>query len=226
MNRTTHKIPKDTKRPTDTEILTDTKVLTDTLYSHEEQESHEAKGMQEVIGKAILAALPQRNDKHHKQVFNLCRHLKGVPELSKLPADELLPFVEQWHTAALSTGFLSSELFLETRMYFVLSWDKVNIPALEMSLLMEIADANREQVYGVVGFDRLLSLCRELQKFHGENPFFLGCRKAGELLGVSYKQASTWLCFLEYEGHIKTIVQGTKTPRKASEYRYLGGKKE
>jgi len=71
----------------------------------------------------------------------------------------------------------------------------------------------------------LASLCYHLQALRGEKPFFLGCREAGKLLGVSFQAASLWLILLASESNPNRILQlvrkGTKVSRLANEYRFL-----
>jgi hypothetical protein len=69
----------------------------------------------------------------------------------------------------------------------------------------------------------LAALCRELQRAAGDGAFFLSCRTAGDLLGVSRTQAGRWLWLLNHDGIIRTIEKGgaAKTPRRATRYRYM-----
>lgn len=69
----------------------------------------------------------------------------------------------------------------------------------------------------------LTSLCRELQRAAGENPFFLSARTAGRLLNVSPMQASRWFFLLQSDGILKLVSKGgtAESVRQASRYRYI-----
>ena len=68
----------------------------------------------------------------------------------------------------------------------------------------------------------LISLCRELQRGAGDQPFFLGCRSAAELLGESPRQAAKWLRMLTESDVLELVSQGGPISKRASEYRYVG----
>ena len=77
--------------------------------------------------------------------------------------------------------------------------------------------------YGAGSLRTLLaSLCRELQRFHGDERFYLSGRVAGPRLGVSRVQAWRWLKTLERDGIIKPLTKHPRGKRLATEYRYLG----
>lgn len=54
----------------------------------------------------------------------------------------------------------------------------------------------------------------------GDSPFYLACRSAGELLGITHVTANRWIRLLENEGILTRIQTGTRS--KASEFRYVG----
>lgn len=67
-----------------------------------------------------------------------------------------------------------------------------------------------------------VGLCRELQRGAGDRPFYLSCRGAGRLLGVTHVQASRWLYLLVVDGVLEEVEKGDVKKRRASQYRYLG----
>ena len=67
---------------------------------------------------------------------------------------------------------------------------------------------------------RLVLLCRQLQQTSGDQPFFLGCRTAGELLGINHVLAAKFLKLLVCEHILSIALAGTT--KKATRYRYLG----
>ncbi len=79
------------------------------------------------------------------------------------------------------------------------------------------------EVYDQSEVQRLVSLCRELQRSAGNNPFYLACRKAGELLGVGRDKAHRWLFLLMQDRLLEEVCKGDFKTGRASRYRYLGG---
>jgi hypothetical protein len=73
--------------------------------------------------------------------------------------------------------------------------------------------------YDVDSLRLLVALCRDLQQEAKDQPFYLACRTAGELIGTSYKLAASWLRMLVADGALKVVK--LSTPRQAIRYRYL-----
>ncbi len=67
----------------------------------------------------------------------------------------------------------------------------------------------------------LASLCRELQRFHGDKEFPLGCRIAGTTVGVSHVQAASWLGLFVSMGALALVRPGDKGGGLAARYRYV-----
>ena len=62
----------------------------------------------------------------------------------------------------------------------------------------------------------LMQICIALQAYHGAEPFFLSCRKAGELIGLHFTDASKLLVLFVSHGWLRLIKAGDK--RTASRY--------
>ena len=69
---------------------------------------------------------------------------------------------------------------------------------------------------------RLVALCRQLDREAKGGPFFLSCRTAGKLLGVSHVQANRWLFLLAHDGVIEQMNKGDPGKRQAAEYQWIG----
>jgi hypothetical protein len=71
----------------------------------------------------------------------------------------------------------------------------------------------------------LVALCFQLQRVHGEQPFFLTCRDAGCLLETPFTTVHCWLQILADEDGpyrvIKKVSTGSQAARTANEHRYL-----
>jgi hypothetical protein len=68
---------------------------------------------------------------------------------------------------------------------------------------------------------RLAVLCEALQRFWGQQPFYLAVRQAADLLGVGRDTAHRALRALETAGIIRRVKTGTWADRKASTWRFL-----
>ena len=64
------------------------------------------------------------------------------------------------------------------------------------------------QDYNTEAMLRLVVICRELQRARGEGPFYLSCRKAGQLIGVDHDTASRWLRVLVVDGILVPAWKG------------------
>jgi hypothetical protein len=65
----------------------------------------------------------------------------------------------------------------------------------------------------------LICLCLELQAHAPDGRFFLDCRNAGKVIGVSHETAAAMLRVLCNDGVLERISQGTRGH--AAEYQYV-----
>ena len=81
-----------------------------------------------------------------------------------------------------------------------------------------------------LGYDgdlrRLDALCWQLQLQWGARPFPLGCRIAGEFLGVSKTEAHGLFKALKFDGVLRLAKKGTLKDRQASEWLFIGAEIE
>jgi hypothetical protein len=68
---------------------------------------------------------------------------------------------------------------------------------------------------------RLVLLCRELQRLQGDKPFFLSARSAAGLVGVTPITASRWLRQFEALKILACVKKGGIQDKQASEFKYL-----
>ena len=173
----------------------------------------------------IRGALPSGPGHRNRQVFELARVIKAVPALADANPDDLRHIVKRWHTLALPK-ILTRE-FTETWIDFLQAWPKVKSPkGVKMAAIMEKALQSpmpkAAERYEIEEMRRLVSLCRQLDREAKGGTFFLSCRTAAELLGVSHTQANRWLFLLDHDKVVKQINKGDRAKRQAAEYRYLG----
>ena len=178
------------------------------------------------VDRAIAGALPAGPGQRHRKIFEFARALKAIPPLAGCQACDCRAQVEAWHRRA--RPFIRTKAFEETWIDFLQCWDNVRYPKGEepMAQVFDRACANipeAAEVYDQSEVQRLVSLCRELQRSAGNNPFYLACRKAGELLGVGRDKAHRWLFLLMQDRLLEEVCKGDFKTGRASRYRYLGG---
>src|SRR5262249_13805638 len=154
----------------------------------------------EAVQAAILATIPTSSGYRHRQVFHFARMLKAIPSLADADMKSLKPLAERWFHQALPN--IATKSFLETWADFATAWQNVKFPAGKEPIRMIYETAQKQplpfitQQYDVIEVRRLIVLCRALQDAAGDEPFFLTCRTAGELLGISHMLANKWLRLL------------------------------
>jgi hypothetical protein len=177
----------------------------------------------DTIDMAIAATLPLMAGQRNASLFQLARILKANPEFARADVTRLRPIIEHWHSLALPS--IATKGLSATWCDFRNAWPKVRFPAGQdpiMSILKE-ADARAlpsiTRIYPEPELKRLVALCRQLQLQNPKGPFFLDCRTAGRLLGVTHTTAHTWLRLLAMDKVLQVVRIGTR--HKATEFRYL-----
>jgi hypothetical protein len=144
--------------------------------------------------------------------------------LANANVQSVKPCLIEWHKAALP--FMRTKEFLDSWLEFATAWKNANHAAgqepiarlFEQSLTLEPPpEANQ---YEEPTLRQLIGLSRELQRASGSAPFYLDCRTAGRLLGISHVQANKYLRVLALDNVLKLVTRGTRG--RASEFRYLG----
>lgn len=175
---------------------------------------------------AIVDSVPEGPGQRHRQVFELARGLKAVPELADAKAANLKPHVRQWHKLSLVN--ITTKAFEETWIDFLKAWPRVKYPKGEDPMKTIFQNAAQQPLpnpahkYEQDGLRLLVSLCRELQRSAGEGPFYLSCRTAGRLLDVHHTTANRWLYLLVNDELLVVVEKGDRAKHRASRYRYLG----
>lgn len=164
------------------------------------------------IEEAILATLPLSPGKRNRAVFNLARALKAIPSIAGADEAQLRVIVKRWHMLALPV--IQTKPFEATWIDFLKAWERVKFaaghgPIDEVVRRLDSVDLPEEALqYEDPGIQRLVSLCRELQRVSGDAPFFLTVREAGRLFGVSHETAANWLWLLRHDGVLQEVEKG------------------
>lgn len=176
------------------------------------------------VDEAITATLPDKQGYRNFLIFQYCRWLKGNKEFAKCKARQLKLLVRRWHERALP--FIGTKPFDETWADFAYGWQKVKYPKGENMLKKAVETAlaaknklNVETNYDTEEVQLLIRICYELQLLQGEEPFFLSCRSAGKILGLSHTQANKYLQMIEADGIIHLIKKNTT--EYATRYKFM-----
>lgn len=167
--------------------------------------------------------LPQKQGQRHRCLFELARYLRGtVPAATK---EELRVRVYGWHAMALPV--IGTKEFAISWGEFLHAWERVRHPfgsVLQGVLTSADNSAPLPERFLALGYQeaalRLMRICAALQAHHASEPFFLGARKAGELVDMHYPDAAKMLGAFVADGVLTLISKGAG--RKASRYRFNG----
>jgi hypothetical protein len=140
----------------------------------------------------------------------------------------LRPFVQAWHRRALP--FIKTKPFSTTWADFGVAWGDVKWPRGQCPLADALDAADAAELPADVpdyyaeepeGFQRLLKLCRELQRLAGNKPFFLSCHVGPKHFDVEPMTIWRWLKAFRQDGVVEQVQRGTPQVR-AGRYRYRG----
>ena len=181
------------------------------------------------IREAITNTLPTEYGTRHLKIFYFARELYSMPEYTDADPKQFKTAVREWHKRALPN--IRTKEFEETWIDFIKAWPKIKYKIgdepmariFETAIQLEPPKIAMEKYPQNNKLKILVSLCRELQRAAGNNPFFLSVRTAGKLLGVSHMQVSRWFFLMEADGILKVVVKGgtAESPRNATRFRYV-----
>lgn len=181
------------------------------------------------VEEALQQSLPSGKGQRHRQVFELARALKAVPEIADLDAmdPKLEGIVRRWHKLGRERGVIATPEFDDTIIDFADAWEKVRF-AWGSDTLTECFQRALEndlppsaELFDKPAYKLLVALCRELQREAGDNDIFLAVRRAGELLETDHVDAWRGLKLLKRRGILKETSQGSMKDKKASRFRYV-----
>jgi hypothetical protein len=165
---------------------------------------------------AVRAALPKNEITFHQDfrraVFNLARYLKAVSGLLDKQAGDLKPLIREWYDKA--KAFLPGRTFAETYAEFVTGWPAVKHPAGDSPVKLAWETVQRQPLppeaknYDDERIGKLISLCRQLQREHGGDEFFLSGYVVARLLGISQPTAAKLFKVLQADGILEVVDQG------------------
>lgn len=176
------------------------------------------------VDAAIRRTIPPNVGWQEKCLFRLCRELQAIPEFATADPRELEPIVREWY--AIAEPNIGTKEYGVSLAAFIRAWGNVRVPKGQTavhSAFRRIRYADHSWIPATIDNENmrlLVALCRELQGMTGQQPFYLDCRTAGDVLGVSHKTAWQWLDSLCVLGILDKVSAGTLKTRKANEYRW------
>ncbi len=169
----------------------------------------------EAIGAAIQRCLPGDYDRADNLLFRLAREWKALASDDDCPVG-VREFVRHWFDAG---GHTVEGSFDVVWLCFLVACESVKFPkgTGPVELAMEAAKGEPWPSAALRFEDErvrlLVSVCCKLQLLSGPSPFYLSCRMAGELIGVSHDTANVLLRGLGREGILDEIAKGGITAR-------------
>ncbi len=155
--------------------------------------------------------LPESEGQRNKCLFELARYLKGTrPNATKA---ELRSIVQEWHSLAFPV--IGTKDFGVTWGDFLRGWDKVKFPHGEtMARVLDGVEGDPiPQGVDGLGYGPqsilLAKVCRRLAEHHGDDPFFISARQAGELVNVHFTDAAKILSALVLDDVLKLERKGS-----------------
>jgi hypothetical protein len=159
-----------------------------------------ASSVESYPASCIPHAVGQRNS----CLFALARHFKSLePQADSKRQREIC---KAWHDKFLA--IIGTKGFAITWADFQHAWSKVKYttPVLDGCLIVlpPVPDIDRLRDYGPEAM-HLMQICMALANHHEPKPFFLACRKASELVGLSRYDAAKLLRLFVDEGWIQLV---------------------
>jgi hypothetical protein len=210
--------------PVEAGLLTDWRQLGNTVNT-----GHFVSTVSTVLPKALDAAIrrtiPPNVGWRDTFLFKFCRELQAIPEYAGADPRSLEPIVRLWYERA--EPHIGTKQFAVSFAAFIRAWANVKVPKDQTAVqaafdrIKEADDSWIPALFDGKEMRLLIALCRELQSMQGQRPFFLDCRTAGGLLGVTHKTAWKWLDALCCLQVIRKVSSGTLKSRKANEYQFI-----
>ena len=186
----------------------------------EDTESNSSVSSVSSVGEHFVfpaSTFPTGIGQRHRAVFELARWLKGTEPNATRERQQAV--VKVWH--AMHLQVIGTKEFSISWAEFRNAWERVKQPygatlAICLSTLPTAPDIAALRGYGPKAI-HLAQICLALQAHAGDSPFFLGARKAGELIDCHFTDAATLLRCFVLEGWLKLVKAGAGS--KASRYK-------
>jgi len=175
------------------------------------------------VDDAIVRSVPRVEGERHYRIFHFARLLKAMPAYAEADPRSLRSEFRRWWDSA--RRVMRTQEWEDSWLDFINAWPDA-WPLREDRVMTALKDAEAKPMPEAAGeYDcptmmRLIALCRELQQAAGDQPFYLSCAKAEEVLDIDRMKAWRRLKLLVADGVLELVEKGTKV--RASRYRYHG----
>ncbi len=175
----------------------------------------------------VEATLPHAFGTRRHRLFELARRIRADPQWQDVSTRELRPLVELWHQQALP--FIRTKCFDESWADFVEAFNNIDLTRCVDSAAAAMTAADTKELPSeAMRFlnpvnRRLVALCAELGRRSTDGVFYLACRKAAAVLGVTNHMAvARSLQMLVADGVLIEVAKGGPHNNKASRYEWKG----
>ena len=184
------------------------------------------------VEEAIRGTLPPDIGWRRKCLWYFLLKLKRHPDLRGKPVIATRTYVQRWHKRALPT--IGTKPFTHTWDDAVGAWDRINPEyESEMGAIVQRAFTSEPPTL-VAELDyaddpvtvALVCLFREMQRARGEEPFWISCEKAAQVISEKVARTNRMTIARRIKMLIADLVVdrvsvGRREDNKSSEYRYL-----
>jgi hypothetical protein len=161
-----------------------------------------------------------------REMLHLARRLKALDQLAGAPIKAFKPLLREWYR--LSSSVLRGRTYPTVWAKFLVAYGSAKTAAgdgrldrLWRQALAVPRPPEARRYPADRSLQLLAALGSRLQDVSGDHAFFLDCRSAARLLGVSRATAARKLSRLVADGVLKLVRKGTRESGKASEYVFL-----
>jgi hypothetical protein len=201
-----------------------TEVIKGLCYSVKEHPCYSVQSLEQAVALSIPTALRRNN----RCLFRLARALKALDANSLLSPAERMAAFSQWYEQTNALGFLrlgqDREHYLKEFMNALkiakhplgespidAAWRKVQTEPMPQEAALFDAPETKQ----------IVSLCYHLEKASTGQPWYLSCREASRLVGLSFRTCAQWLSGFVALGILTIAEPGTK--QRATRYHWKGG---
>jgi hypothetical protein len=174
----------------------------------------------------IYETLPAAFGTRRNKLFILARRICADSELRKIPLPDLKPILRAWHQQALPN--IEHKNFDWTWGQFVEAYGNVDParcvdPVDEAMMRADTNQLPKEALqYDSLEARRLVALCAEMSRDSKDGVFFLSCRKAAKVIGMTdHTQAARMLKMITADQILLVTIPGGPETNEATRYRYL-----
>lgn len=197
-----------------------------------------SEASRQAIDDAIAATIPKLKGDRNLKLFKFSRMLHDIPEVVDNFSEgngnikKLDPIVRRWFENALK--YDKTREWIPTLVEFRHGYARVkhSYKTGSLSVVAKTIDEMKPPKFAIDSYGcepnlvRLVLLCKQLQRYHGTDPFFLSCASAAEQMGLKTRKnkfdssrANRWLNLLVQDNVLRLVRKGYTG--KASEYLYL-----